>query len=56
MKDEITTHIQDNIIRCMLFADGIILEDETSKEVNQKLEFRRTLESKVFELSTSKTN
>ncbi|KAF3655717.1 putative microtubule-associated protein SPIRAL2-like [Capsicum annuum] len=41
---------------CMLFADDVILIDETWGEVNDKLEiWRQTLESKAFQLSRTKT-
>ena len=36
--DELTRAIQDEISWCMLFADDIILVDETRSEVNTKLE------------------
>ena len=40
----------------MLFADDIVLIDETSERVNTKLErWRDTLEAKGFSLSRSKT-
>jgi len=40
----------------MLFADDIVLIDETRKGVNDKLEQRRhTLDSKSFRVSRSKT-
>ncbi|XP_060206140.1 uncharacterized protein LOC132633629 [Lycium barbarum] len=40
----------------MLFADDIVLIDETRSGVNSKLEdWRRTLESKGFKLSRTKT-
>ncbi len=39
----------------MLFANIVVLVDETSERVNQKLELQRiTLESKGFKLSKSK--
>ncbi|KAG2551497.1 hypothetical protein PVAP13_9KG401250 [Panicum virgatum] len=41
---------------CMLFADDVVLVDESRDEVNRKLElWRRTLESKGFRLSRTKT-
>ena len=47
--DEITRDIQGEIPWCMLFADDVVL-------VNRKLELlRRTLESKGFRLSRTKT-
>ena len=47
--DEVTRDIQGEIPWCMLFADDVVL-------VNRKLELlRRTLESKGFRLSRTKT-
>ena len=54
--DELTAHIQDTVPWCMLFADDIILVDETREGVNAKLEsWRETLEGKGFKLSRLKT-
>jgi Reverse transcriptase (RNA-dependent DNA polymerase) len=54
--DEITNDIQGDIPWCVLFADDVMLIDESRIEVNQKLElWRQTLESKVFKLSRTKT-
>jgi hypothetical protein len=54
--DEITRDIQDGIPWCMVFADDVILVDESRTEVDQKLElWRRILEAKCFRLSRSKT-
>jgi len=54
--DELTRGIQDELPWCMLFADDIILIDETRVVVNTKLErWRDTLEAKGFRLSRSKT-
>ena len=54
--DELTREIQDKIPWCMLFADDIVLIDETSDGVNTKVErWRDTLEAKGFRLSRSKT-
>ena len=39
MMDELTRAIQDEIPWCMLFADDIVLVDETRVRVNAKLEF-----------------
>jgi len=36
--DELTRTIQDEILWCMLFADDIVLADETRAEINTKLE------------------
>ena len=54
--DELTRAIQDEIPWCMLFADDIVLVDETKTRVNVKLElWRQTLESRAFRLSRVKT-
>ena len=54
--DELTRVIQDEIPWCMLFADAIVLVDETRVRVNTKLELcRQTLESRGFRLSRAKT-
>ena len=54
--DELTKEIQDEIPWCMLFADDIVLIDESREGVNNKLErWRDTLEVKDFRLSRSKT-
>jgi hypothetical protein len=54
--DEITRDIQGGILWCMLFADDVVLVDESRTGVDQKLEmWRRTLEVKGFRLSRSKT-
>ncbi|KAJ4744373.1 Retrovirus-related Pol polyprotein from type-1 retrotransposable element R2 [Rhynchospora pubera] len=54
--DEITKDIQGEIPWCMLFADDVVLVDESRTEVDRKLElWRRTLESKGFRLSRTKT-
>jgi phage gp37-like protein len=39
--DEVTRDIQDGIPWCMLFADGVILVDESRTGVEQKLELWR---------------
>ena len=40
----------------MLFADDVVLVDESRQGVNRKLELcRQTLESKGFRISTTKT-
>ena len=39
--DEFTRAIQDEIPWCMLFADDIVLVDETKVRVNAKLELWR---------------
>ena len=54
--DEVTRDIQDDISWYMLFADGVVLVGESRAGVNRKLElWRRTLESKGFRLSRTKT-
>jgi hypothetical protein len=54
--DEITRDIQGGIFWCMLFADDVVLVDESRAGVDQKLElWRRTLETKYFRLSRYKT-
>ena len=54
--DEITKDIQDDIPWCMLFADDVMLIDESKIGVDRKLElWRTTLESKGFRLSRTKT-
>jgi hypothetical protein len=54
--DEITKDIQGDIPWCMLFADDVVLIDESRIGVNQKLElWRQTLESKCFRFSRTKT-
>jgi hypothetical protein len=54
--DEVTRDIQSGISWCMLFADDVVLVDESRTGVDQKLEFwRQTLEAKCFRLSRSKT-
>ena len=54
--NELTRAIQDEIPWCMLFADDIVLVDETRAGENAKLElWRQTLESRGFRLSRAKT-
>jgi len=54
--DELTKRMLDEIPWCMLFADDIVLIDETREGVNVKLEWwRHTLESRSFRMSRSKT-
>jgi len=54
--DEVTRDIQGDIPWCMLFADDVVLVDESHAGVNRKLElWRQTLESKGFRLSRTKT-
>ena len=54
--DELSRHIQDDIPWCMLFANDIVLIDETARGVNAKLDvWRETLESRGFKISRNKT-
>ena len=54
--DEVTRDIQGDISWCMLFADDVVLVDESRTGVNQKLGlWRETLESNGFRLSRTKT-
>ena len=54
--NEVTRDIQGDISWCMLFADDVLLVDESMTGVSRKLElWRNTLESKVFILSRTKT-
>jgi Reverse transcriptase (RNA-dependent DNA polymerase) len=54
--NKIIKDIQEDILWCMLFADDMVLIDESRIRVNQKLElWRQTLESKGFRLSRTKT-
>ncbi|PUZ74593.1 hypothetical protein GQ55_1G077500 [Panicum hallii var. hallii] len=54
--DEVTRDIQSDIPWCMLFADDVVLVDESRAGVNMKLElWRHTLESRGFRLSRTKT-
>ncbi|GMP67085.1 hypothetical protein CsSME_00027194 [Camellia sinensis var. sinensis] len=56
VRDELTRNIQDDVPWCMLFADNIVLVNETKEGVNIKLEiWRKTLESKGFRISRTKT-
>ena len=54
--DEVTKDIQGEIPWCMLFADDVVLIDESRIGVDRQLElWRQTLESKGFRLSRTKT-
>ena len=56
LMNELTRGIQDEIPWCMLFADDIILINETKEGVNTKLkQWRDTLKAKGFGLSMSNT-
>jgi hypothetical protein len=53
--DEVTRDIQGGIPWCIIFANDMILVDESRMGVDQKLElWRRTLKPKYFRLSRSK--
>lgn len=54
--NEVTRDIQEDIPWCMLFADDVVLVDESRIGVDRNLEmWRKTLESKGFRLSRTKT-
>jgi hypothetical protein len=54
--DEVTRDIQEDIPWCMLFADDVVLVDESREGVNRKLEiWRQTLKSNGFRISMTKT-
>ena len=54
--DALTESIQEEIPKCMLFADDIVILGDSKDEINRKFElWRTTLESKGFRLSRSKT-
>jgi hypothetical protein len=54
--DEVTRDIQGNNSWCMLFANDVVLVDESQAGVNRKLElWRQALESKGFRVSRTKT-
>jgi hypothetical protein len=54
--NEVTRDIQGGIPWYMLFADDVVLVNESRTGVDQKLKlWRRTLEAKGFSLSRSKT-
>jgi hypothetical protein len=53
--DEVTRDIQGGIPWCMLFADDVVLMDESMTGVDRKLKlWRRTLKAKGFKLSRYK--
>ncbi|KAF3661139.1 putative pre-mRNA-processing factor 6-like [Capsicum annuum] len=53
--DVLTQNIQGEVPWCMLFADDVVLIDESRRGINDKLEvWRQTLESKGFRLSRTK--
>ena len=48
--DEVTRDIQGDVPLCMLFADDVVLVDESRTGVNQKLElWWETLDPKVLD-------
>ncbi|XP_070015684.1 uncharacterized protein [Nicotiana sylvestris] len=54
--DVIMHNIQGEVPWCMLFADDIVLIDETRRDVNERLEvWRQGFESKGFRLTRMKT-
>ena len=54
--DELTSHIQEKVPWCMLFADDIVLINESRDVVNVKLKrWQKALESKGFKISRTKT-
>jgi hypothetical protein len=54
--NEVIRYIQGDIPWCMLFADDVVLVDDSLTWVNRKLElWKQTLESKGFRLSRTKT-
>jgi hypothetical protein len=54
--DEVARVILGDIPWCMLFANDVVLVDESREGVNRKLElWRQTLESKGFRISRTKT-
>jgi len=54
--DKLTREIQEEVPWCMLFADDIVLIDESREGVNTRLErWRDTLEARGFRLNRSKT-
>ena len=54
--DEVTKHLHEEIPWCMLFADDIVLIDETIDGINYKVNcWREALESKGFKISRTKS-
>src|SRR3954464_10950450 len=50
--DELTRELQNEVPWCMLFADDIVLVDETKEGLSRKLDnWRETLEKKGFKIS-----
>ncbi|KAL4194234.1 hypothetical protein AMTRI_Chr05g67600 [Amborella trichopoda] len=55
--DDLTWYLQDEVPWCILFADDIVLIDETRSGINTNLElWRDALESKCFKIRQTKTN
>ena len=54
--NELTTHTQEEVPWCMLFAANIVLMDEQRDGANVELErWQEALESKDFKISRTKT-
>ena len=55
--DELTSHIQEEALWCMLFVDDIgLVINESTDGVNAKLQgWRKALESKGFKISSKNT-
>ena len=54
--NELTIHIQDDVMSRMLFADDIVIVDETKQSVYAKLEiWGEALDSKGFKTSRNRT-
>ena len=54
--DELTRRIHEEVSWCMLFANDVVLIDETREEVNAKLElWMDVLESNGFRINRTKT-
>jgi hypothetical protein len=55
--DKVTRDIQKDIPWCMLFANDVVLVDDSGMGINKKLElWRQTLELKGYRLSKTKTD
>ncbi|SPT17089.1 unnamed protein product [Triticum aestivum] len=56
MTDEVIRDIQVDVPWCMLFADDVVLVNDSQPGANRKLElWRKTLEPKGFRLTRTKT-
>jgi hypothetical protein len=52
---ELTRHLQEEVLGCMMFADDIVLMDNTRVQVNKKLKlWKESLESTGFKISRTK--